>query len=567
MKASFRRENGLKPLRLENRTGKIISLGRVTLAAFIAVAVTFGVESVPAYPDAARAVSLLYLVLAALILPITWSNWWLEHWLKMPSHLLDVAFFVALDVSTGASASGPFFIFFVFLLLSAAAKWGWRGAVATAVIVTVLFTAETWPAVSGNSLDGDDYVRMIVRAGHLLVLSLMIGWFGMTHLAGRRQVEGSFPEVRAEDPPVALAVQHMAECLDAGTAALVWSDPDEPWLHIASRSRDGSIDTERLSPSTFPWLVPPKLEGRTFLFDVRRRRALSPRKRRLQTFAAIEPVNPALAAKLGLTEGIATPLTAETFHGLFLVGHVDGLCWDDLPVARKMALEIARAFDRSAALRAMSDSAADRTRLRVARDLHDSFTQVLAGLGLKLRGVRQTLSGEEGTAEELQQIERDLVRYQTYIHDFIDDLRNPGGRALPVELNAKLHQLAAELQAQWQVAIGFEGDHPVAVPRRLESEITHLLREAVANAVRHGAATRIALMVRVDDGTVLLRCSDNGRGFAEPGSFTEADMSMKGVGPRSLLERVRLLGGTVGLVSSDSGAVVSIQLPLRPPNP
>lgn len=58
-------------------------------------------------------------------------------------HGLDIAFFFAIDLSQGPTVASPFFIFFVFLVLSAAAKWGMRGVVLTALLVTLLHAAET----------------------------------------------------------------------------------------------------------------------------------------------------------------------------------------------------------------------------------------------------------------------------------------------------------------------------------------------------------------------------------------------------------------------------------------
>ena len=125
------------------------------------------------------------MVAAAILVAATWSNWRLDHKLRLPAHLLDLAVFVALMLSSGTTIANPFFIFDVFLVLSAALRWGWKAALLTAAFVAIVFAVGTWAALSSGKLPGDKLSRAIVRGGHVLVLSFMISWFGVTQLSGR----------------------------------------------------------------------------------------------------------------------------------------------------------------------------------------------------------------------------------------------------------------------------------------------------------------------------------------------------------------------------------------------
>jgi signal transduction histidine kinase len=550
-------------LRLENRTGKVISLGRLTLALFIAAAVFFGFEGDPTFPRLTLAIGFSYVALAAFLLAVTWSNWWLEQRLKLISHLVDLAFFAALDLSTGLTVSSPFSGIFVFLIFSAAAKWGWREAVATAIVAASVFAAQAAFELAASTMAPGDYVRIIVRAGNLLVLSLMIGWFGATRIGERRDRDRRFPEGTGLDPPVRQALVHMAGCVGAKRLALVWSEPEEPWINIASLEADGEVRREKSPPGDYPWLLAPGCETRTFLFDIANRHLLFAEDGSLEALSKIEAVNPDLAAKLGIEEGLVAPIHSHSFDGWFIAGGIDGLCRDDLPPARRAAIDIGHGFDRAAALRLGRESAETRTRLGVARDLHDSVSQIMAGIALKLRAARTKTADERDRDRELEAIERELASYQQDVNRLIEDLKSPFADPLRVDLQVGLSGLALWLERHWRIEVELAAERLTAVSRGLEAEISHLVRESAANAVRHGGATRIRLAAAREGDELVLSVVDNGTGFARHGSFSDADLADQRIGPGSIRERVHALGGSVALVSSADGAQVTMRMPIQ----
>ena len=79
-----------------------------------------------------------YLFFAAAILVATWNSWWADARLAGAAHALDIAMFTLMVLLTHGYTS-PFFTFFMFLLLSAAIRWGWKATALTAVLVTLLY--------------------------------------------------------------------------------------------------------------------------------------------------------------------------------------------------------------------------------------------------------------------------------------------------------------------------------------------------------------------------------------------------------------------------------------------
>ena len=555
-------EGGLQGLRLENRSGKIISLGRLTLALFFGLALLIGPDGELAYPGWTYGLAAFYLVAAAILLLSTWSNWWLDHKLRLPAHLLDLITFVALLLSSGSTIGSPFFTFFVVLVLSAAVRWGWKEALLTAAFVAVVFAVGAWAAMSSGALPNEELSRVIVRSGHLLVLSFMISWFGLTHFSARPVSDVALPQVIASEPPAGRAAKHFGECLGAARAGLVWSKPGDRWLHVSRWSAAAGISEERIDVDELPWLVADELSGWSFLADLPTRRVLVHEGRGLRAARLEWPVHPELAQLIPLRSGLVTPLNAKSYAGYLIADEIPGLCGDDLLFAERVSEQIGVAFDRSASLDAAAGAAESQTRLDVARDLHDSVAQILAGLAMRLRAARTTAADEVGRNAELAEIEAALAGYQKYIYGVIESLRGPATVAQPTDLRFKLGELARHLKRQWGIDIVIEGRPLVMLSSGFALDVELILREAVSNAVRHGAARHVILSAAVDGDRILLRCKDDGHGFDEIGTFDDETLRARGLGPASILERVGQLGGKVTLVSTRQGSTMTVQLPL-----
>jgi signal transduction histidine kinase len=89
------------------------------------------------------------------------------------------------------------------------------------------------------------------------------------------------------------------------------------------------------------------------------------------------------------------------------------------------------------------------------------------------------------------------------------------------------------------------------------------VREAVSNAVRHGSANQLTIEASVADGSLDLTIIDDGSGFPFRGTMSDDELSERGSGPRTLKERLRLLGGTLRVHSSPAGARIDMRLPLE----
>src|SRR5262245_6967146 len=96
-------------------------------------------------------------------------------------HVIDVVVAGALTLFT-EGASSPFYIFFLFVLLTAAYRWGLKATIASAFVVFLLLGAEALAASYGalvSIIDGEfELNRFVIRSTWLLLLAIIVGYLG-----------------------------------------------------------------------------------------------------------------------------------------------------------------------------------------------------------------------------------------------------------------------------------------------------------------------------------------------------------------------------------------------------
>src|SRR5688572_7876947 len=120
-------------------SGRVIAGGRLLLACLFLIAV-WTESSQPTRPHGtAYALLIAYAVWSLGVTLFVWNNWWNDARLAAPAHVIDVAVFMIMLYTTEGYAS-PYYTFFIFILLAAAIRWGWREtAITAAAIIAVYF--------------------------------------------------------------------------------------------------------------------------------------------------------------------------------------------------------------------------------------------------------------------------------------------------------------------------------------------------------------------------------------------------------------------------------------------
>ena len=546
----------------QHRSGRMIAFARAVLAVFFLLAIWVDRSQPVQLPRETYFLLVAYALAAIVLCRLIWNDWRLEWRLAVPSHILDLLVFACLNYATEGYTS-PFFTFFVFLILSASVRWGWRGTAVTAAAIVALYVEAGLSAASWGT-ERFDVQRFAIRSGYLVALSsIIVLWFVINRpreVTAERPSRPDRPGAIYARPILAYAIEHFA----AGRAVMAWWESEEPWTHVARLDGD-VLEEDRLDPECYEPLTAPALGGDVLLFDQKRGLVLRRRGRTGKTMAAVrDPIHPDFAADFDIAEGLRIAVNAGACRAEILVLDIPGLCPDDLDLAEGAAVEIAARIERAALFAATDEAAAMQARLALARDLHDSTVQFLAGLSLRLEGVRKTAAAGGDTNAEVEALQRELTAEQREFRRFIHELRGNRDARARADLAASLKALLKRIGSQWNVACSFDcRPGEIAVPPPLERNVHQLAREAVANAVRHGSASAITTRLARVNGTIELEISDNGGGFPVHGEFDDEEMAARRIGPRSLTERVHSLGGSLRLATGAEGSRLSIALPLR----
>jgi signal transduction histidine kinase len=267
----------------------------------------------------------------------------------------------------------------------------------------------------------------------------------------------------------------------------------------------------------------------------------------------------AIAAERGYRSTVGAPIrVAGRLWGLMLLGTRGA----PLPPGTEARLAeftdlagtaIANAEAQAAltASRARIVSAADQTRRRIERDLHDGAQQRLVSLRLRLRAAQMA----PPTAAELP---RWLEGTVTEVTAVLDELREIARGLHPAALaEGGLRPALQGLARRSSVPVRLDLEVQDRLPEPVEIAAYYVIAEALTNIVKHARATAAEVVVAVGDGVVRVDVRDDGCGGADFG---------RGSGLVGLKDRVEALGGRLSLDSPPgAGTALEIVLPAAGP--
>jgi signal transduction histidine kinase len=209
-----------------------------------------------------------------------------------------------------------------------------------------------------------------------------------------------------------------------------------------------------------------------------------------------------------------------------------------------------RAASELAASRARVVTAADESRRRIERDLHDGTQQRLISLALQVRAAQASLPPDQDSlAEQWATISDGLT-------EVIDELREVSRGLHPAilergGLGPALRALARRAAIPVEVSVDANG----RLPEQVEVTIYYVVSEALTNAAKHAHASVVHVDVHVDDGVARLLVSDDGEGGA---------VFSRGSGLIGLSDRVGAASGRLEIISPPAGGTtLSATIPVR----
>jgi signal transduction histidine kinase len=202
-----------------------------------------------------------------------------------------------------------------------------------------------------------------------------------------------------------------------------------------------------------------------------------------------------------------------------------------------VAIENARLFEQVRGLAALEE------RQKLARELHDSVSQALYGIGLGARTARTLLDRDPAkVAEPLEYVislaEAGLTEMRALIFELRPDALETDG------IVSLLDKQAAAVRARHGIAVHTSFGPEPEVSLSVKEMMYRVAQESLHNTIKHARASRIDLRLAEDARGVTLEIGDDGSGFDPDGHFPGH------LGLRSMRERAARHAATLDIESA-----------------
>lgn len=231
---------------------------------------------------------------------------------------------------------------------------------------------------------------------------------------------------------------------------------------------------------------------------------------------------------------------------------------DDLRILHTLGDMLSIAIERARLFADSAEYGAAEERNRLAREIHDTLAQGLAGVALQLETADALLqAGQSG-----EQLHNSIGSALTLTRASLEEARRS-----VLDLRAKPLEGRTLLEAIWSLVQEFEQNNRVSLEldaptglqplsARVEIGIYRILQEALTNIQRHAHADHVWIHIQSNPGNLVLQIRDDGVGF-DPTRLLEGRFGLLG-----LNERVRLLGGNLNLESNPGvGTFLGVTIP------
>ena len=228
----------------------------------------------------------------------------------------------------------------------------------------------------------------------------------------------------------------------------------------------------------------------------------------------------------------------------------------DISGRRAAEEALRRSYDELREMSAVMNDVREAERTRIARELHDELAQWLTAIKMDV----SWLSSRLPPAQE--QLTRRTDKMKQLVDTTVAAVRRIASDLRPVMLDdlgliPSIEQLLHEFSERTGTAVSLEVP-PEGIPfgDPLVTGVYRMVQEALTNVARHAGATEVEVVAKLEDGTLCLRVSDNGKGLPrQPGE-------RKSYGILGIRERAQTLGGQAEIYSPlEGGTIVEIIIP------
>jgi len=507
-----------------------------------------------------------YLCLSLTLAAIQNLQWVGDIFLPLPFDLAALAAFLVLTKSVVA-----FWFLYLFVALAVGIRWRMRSSVMFAGVVTFALLVRT--AMHG-SLAWENvlpWIALSVGTFGAGVGAAFLGSRQRRHVAEQEflaQIAGLLEVDRGMAESLRLVLEELVRAFDCDEAILAFRDSELDRIFVW-KLRAG--DKTRLSPENLPvtrsdgfLLDHPDasvcwnhLEGSGDGFGWNRKTG-----RPLKDLPRLPgPMRQELGWKSVL--GVTLDLAGQPAGRIMLGDTHRRLLPQDLQWFERIVRHLGPPLQNLFVLRHIRARAIEGERSRISREIHDGILQTLLSVDIQLDVLRRKVptAPEQATGglaslqqtvrnetEELRRMVTDMRPLRVQSADLVDLMRGFAERfrnESPLALDLLID--SAELQ----------------LPDRICRDLFQIYRESLHNVKKHAHASHVVVKLWQNESQVVLVVDDNGEGFSFAGRFTGDELDRLRLGPISIKERTRSVGGVLTVESTPGhGSRLTVEVPL-----
>ncbi len=200
-------------------------------------------------------------------------------------------------------------------------------------------------------------------------------------------------------------------------------------------------------------------------------------------------------------------------------------------------------------------------RSRIALEMHDSLGQDLLFIKNRASSIIKKNFNIQTATENFNQISLYASRVLNILREISHNLRPPELDQLG--LTETLRSILLTARESTTIEINGEVESiDGLIQQRLEINLVRIIQEALSNILKHSEATNCEIILTTIDNHIVLKISDNGKGFSR--NNEQAVKKKSGLGLSGMTERVRILGGIFEINSAvGEGTRIEIRIPFN----
>ena len=473
-------------------------------------------------------------------------GWLWDARLSCPLHILDWTVFAAMLLLTGGYQT-PFFMLAIMVLLSSVRCFGVQRLPQITLLLLAAYLLFGTIGYHIGHVNEDPAEIASASLGFVLVLAVAARLFPPAEFRMEPMDTLYLSNIYAQPEMFRTMLRHVMDYYDADHGLVIWEE--EGQRHAVTNTGNSFDGIDQPKPTDHAGHAPfayASHAGQKLSF-------LPSGQMRLQTQRDLQLDR--TAATFGMEQILVIPIGFADTDALIFVARKRPFTKDDVSTATMIQQRMTEEALYASAAHTASIMARKTERSQLAHDLHDTAIQSITSIQLQASAIKYAFARQEDPAALNARVDAICAVALSELHHLRELQHDMEATDLPAaDFQPALARLTDALSRQWGIScilhpFSSAGASSLSIQQKMD--IIMIIREAVANAVKHGHADRVEIDLSISPAFINLSLSDNGSGLSNTVKW-----------PRSITTRVVNNGGQVEFQKNNGGCHVLVQMPV-----